>query len=193
MVNDGSSKPLTEGLENIQRALPTALWISYTDNMGKGYALRKGVEASEADYLIYTDHDIPYTSESMLECLERMHLEGEEIIIGHRDASYYRDLPWFRVKVSHYLKTINSFILRIGTDDTQCGLKGFQKSIKPIFLATKTDRFLIDIEFLRRLKRKRKEVIIVDVKSRDNVQMSTLPIKTIFSELWAYIKIVIST
>ena len=62
---------------------------------------------------MYTDHDLPYTSESMLELLQLLHLEDEEIVIGHRDASYYQDLPWFRVKVSHYLKTINSFILRL--------------------------------------------------------------------------------
>ena len=193
MVNDGSSVSLTEAATKIQLAVPDAEWIDYKVNKGKGYALRKGVLSSMADYLMYTDHDFPYTPESMIECFERLHIEGEEIAIGHRDASYYENLPWFRVKVSHYLKTINSFLLRLGTDDTQCGLKAFRNSIKPIFLATKTDRFLIDIEFLRRLKRKGKEVIVVDVKSRDNVQMSTLPLSTIISELWAYVLIVLRT
>lgn len=192
-MNDGSSLDLSEGAKKIKAAIPNAQWLSYEENQGKGFALRTGVKASNADYLLYTDHDLPYTADSMLEFVELMHGEGTEIIIGHRDETYYQDLPWFRVKLSHYLKTINTFILRLGTDDTQCGLKGFNKSIKPIFLETKTNRFLIDIEFLRLLKRKSKEVIILDVKSRDNVKMSTLGLRTIFSELWAYFKIIITT
>jgi glycosyltransferase involved in cell wall biosynthesis len=193
MVNDGSSVDLSEGVKKIEAAIGNAKWISYPENQGKGYALRTGVQASNGDYLLYTDHDLPYTADSMIAFIELMHREGNEIIIGHRDETYYQDLPWFRVKLSHYLKTINTFILRLGTDDTQCGLKGFSKSIKPIFLETQTNRFLIDIEFLRRLKRRDKEVIILDVKSRDNVKMSTLGLRTILSELWAYFRIILTT
>lgn len=161
--------------------------------MGKGYALRQGVMTSTADYIIYTDHDFPYTSSSMRDFLELLHIQDHQVVVGHRDAAYYEDLPWFRVKVSHYLKTINTFILGLNTDDTQCGLKGFQGSIKEIFLKTKTNRFLIDIEFLRLLRKADLPVTVFDVHSRDNVIMSTLGFRTIFSELWAYAKIVFLT
>lgn len=193
MVNDGSTLVLSEGVSKIKSAIPGSKWISYADNQGKGYALRKGVEESQADYLIYTDHDLPYTTKSMRDFVEILHVQENEVIIGHRDETYYQDLPWFRVKLSHYLKTINTFILGLSTDDTQCGLKGFRQSVKPIFMKTKTKRFLIDIEFLRRLKRADKDVIVYDVKSRENVEMSTLGVRTILSELWAYMKIVVTT
>ena len=111
------------------------------------------------------------------------------VVIGHRDEDYYKDLPWIRVKVSHYLKTINRFLLGLNTDDTQCGLKGFRKEIKPIFLKTKTQRFLIDIEFLKLLKQAEVDVQVLDVKSRANVEMSTLGFRTILSELFSYLKI----
>ena len=124
----------------------------------------------------------------MLKVLRR---EPESIVIGHRGENYYKDLPWIRTKVSHYLKTTNRFILGLNTDDTQCGLKVFDNSLKNLFLQTKTNRFLIDIEFLRRLRKAGKPVKVIDVKSRENVIMSSLSFRTIFSELWAYFKILL--
>jgi len=192
LVNDGSTRNLESGQARLKSALPESQWISYEVNQGKGYALRKGVEASQGDYIIYTDHDLPYTIQSMRDFLELLHVQEHKVVIGHRDVSYYEDLPWFRVKLSHYLKTINTFILRLNTDDTQCGLKGFRKSLKPLFLATQTNRFLIDIEFLRRLKKAKVPVTVFDVKSRENVEMTTLGLRIILSELWAYLKIILT-
>lgn len=193
MVNDGSQNDLSAGQKSINQELPSSIWLQYDQNKGKGHALRTGVKNSTADYIIYTDHDFPYTSHSMRNFLELLHVQDYKVVVGHRDEKYYEKLPWLRVKVSHYLKTINTFILGLNTDDTQCGLKGFQSSIKGIFLKTKTNRFLIDIEFLRLLKRAEKPVTVFDVDSRDNVIMSTLGFRTILSELWAYVKIVFLT
>jgi len=133
-----------------------------------------------------------HTYGSMKEMLQVLENEEAEVVIGHRNKDYYKDLPWVRIKVSHYLKTINRFILGLNTDDTQCGLKAFEKSAKGLFLQTKTNRFLIDIEFLKRLKKGNKKVEVIDVKSRENVLMSTLGFRTILSELWSYFKIIIS-
>lgn len=192
LVNDGSSQDISEGKEEIIKALGAeCFWVEYAENKGKGYALREGVKHSQADCIMITDHDIPYTYGSMIEMYEN--LEFHPVVIGHRDEDYYKDLPFLRVKISHYLKTINSFILRLNTDDTQCGLKVFRKSVKPIFLKTETNRFLIDIEFLRRLKKAKIPALVLDVKSRENVEMSTLGIRTIFSELISYAKIFLKT
>jgi len=61
IVNDGSSVHLEDGATIIKNTIPEAIWISYTENHGKGYALRKGVEASQGDIIMYTDYDFPYT------------------------------------------------------------------------------------------------------------------------------------
>ncbi len=189
IVNDGSTLDLRQGFSKIKTAIPQFQHVSYKQNRGKGYALRQGVKASESEFLIYTDHDFPYTYGSMGEIADLMINDQLPVVIGHRDEDYYKDLPWIRVKVSHYLKTINRFLLGLNTDDTQCGLKGFRKEIKPIFLKTKTQRFLIDIEFLKLLKQAEVPVQVLDVKSRANVEMSTLGFRTILSELFSYLKI----
>jgi len=192
LVNDGSTIPITNEAAAILKKFHNSLIVEYQQNKGKGHALRAGVEASTGDIILYTDHDIPYTYGSMIEMLNLLHNDIPEVVIGHRDENYYKDLPWIRVKISHYLKTINRFILGLNTDDTQCGLKGFRKSVRHIFLETKTNRFLIDIEFLKRLKKASVKVQVIDVKSRENVIMSTLGISTIISELYSYAKIVLT-
>ncbi len=193
IVDDGSNKDLNVDKAKLKAAISNLDYLRYKKNKGKGFALRKGVAHGQSDYTIYTDHDFPYTYGSMEEVLNSLSKHNSKVVIGHRDAKYYNDLPWFRVKVSHYLKTINRFILGLNTDDTQCGLKGFNIKAKKIFLETKTNRFMIDIEFLRRLKRAKIPVTVLDVKSRENVQMSTLKFRTLFSELWAYTKILFTT
>lgn len=195
VVDDGSTQDNSLGMKHLKESLGAAITlVNYDTNRGKGFALRQGVAESEADIIIYTDHDIPYTYGSM-ESLVNLILSDEQVqvVIGHRDENYYKDLPWHRVKVSHYLKTINRFILGLNTDDTQCGLKAFRQSIKPIFLETNTDRFMIDIEFLRRLKRRKIRVYVLDVQSRAGVVMSTLGFRTILSELVSYTKIFLTT
>lgn len=168
--------------------------MSYKENKGKGYALKHGVQQSKSDYLLYTDHDFPYTYGSMVELIELLTSdEDRKVVIGHRGKQYYKNKPLLRIKVSHYLKTLNRFILQLNTDDTQCGLKAFRKSIKPVFLEAKTNRFLIDIEFLRRLRRKKIIVHVVDVKVRDNIIMSNVGFKTILHELFSYIRILLTT
>ena len=193
MVNDGSTLELSTGRDAILGEFAEARWISYDKNHGKGHALREGVRASEGDYILYTDHDFPYQTLYLRNFLEILHIQHHQVVTGHRGPKYYQGLPWIRVKVSHYLKTINTFILGLNTDDTQCGLKAFHKDVKPIFLETRTDRFLIDIEFLRRLKNAGISNTVFDVESRDDVEMSTLGFKTILSELWAYAKIIYQT
>ncbi len=67
IVNDGSSRlDENESLRILQQVIPDLQWISYTENRGKGYALRQGVKKSSADFVVYTDIDWPYTEESMI-------------------------------------------------------------------------------------------------------------------------------
>jgi len=189
IVNDGSTLSIEKGIRLIKDRIPEFIYKSYDLNKGKGSALRTGVAASSAEVIMYTDHDLPYTYGSMKEMLDVLDRENADVVIGHRGEKYYKDLPWLRIKISHYLKTTNRFLLGLNTDDTQCGVKVFKDSVRSIFLETKTKRFLIDIEFLKRLKKAGKSVEVIDVKSRDNVLMSTLGFRTILSELWSYFKI----
>ena len=63
VVNDGSPNPINLASKRfLNKRLPNFKFINYKHNMGKGYAVRKGVEAAQGAYIIYTDIDFPYTT-----------------------------------------------------------------------------------------------------------------------------------
>ena len=149
LVNDGSPlSPDPEEIDTLQQNIPSFDYISYPENQGKGYALRKGVAQSKGDICIYTDLDFPYTGESLV-FLYRQLLQGEhDVVVGIKDESYYEKLPPFRVKVSRFLRFLIRTFLRLSISDTQCGLKGFNKKGREIFLKTTINRYLCDLEFI---------------------------------------------
>src|SRR5947207_43626 len=89
VVSDGSPVPATAASKRfLARRCPNFRFISYDTNMGKGYAVRKGVEAAQAQYIIYTDIDFPYTVADICEVYSRLLSGNTEVVMGVREAAY---------------------------------------------------------------------------------------------------------
>jgi len=181
VVNDGSAHQVTEeNFNRLKTLAPGARVVSYTANRGKGYALRQGVQASDADLILVTDIDFPYTIDSMRRVVEVLHVHGG-IAAGNRDTAYYANVPTFRRRLSQMLRWLLRNVLRQPIDDSQCGLKAFDKAGKTIFLETTTDRFLFDLEFLM-LANGRVPVNPVPVELRSGVVFSSVGWKILATE-----------
>lgn len=189
VVNDGSPRNATpEHFERLKQLLPGASNIvSYTENRGKGHALRQGVRASESDFLLVTDADFPYTIESMVRVAEVL-LERGGIAAGNRDTAYYDRVPMFRRWLSKALRWVLRWVLRQPVDDSQCGLKAFDHKGKAVFLKTTIDRFLFDLEFLM-LANGRVSVTPVPVQLRDGVVFSKVGLSVLMTEGRNFLKL----
>lgn len=171
VVNDGSSADTTALIfKRLSEIIPGVTIVSYPVNRGKGYALRQGVAASEADFHLVTDADFPYTIESMQRIVNTLRERGG-IAAGNRDTAYYDRVPAFRRWLSKGLRWLLRNVLRQPIGDSQCGLKGFDNRGKEIFLETSIDRFLFDLEFLM-LANGRVPVTPVPVELREGVAFS---------------------
>lgn len=149
LVNDGSTQGLDEkDIARLRSEIPSLQYISSSPNKGKGFALRKGVEAANSKFQIYTDVDFPYEEESLLALFDRLQKEEGDIVAGVRDASYYEGVPVGRKRISKLLRWMLRTFLRLKLTDTQCGLKGFNAKGRALFLSTTIDRFLFDLEFI---------------------------------------------
>ncbi len=145
VVNDGSQRNAGEAnFATLRQLASDARVVSYAENRGKGYALRQGVAASDADFCLVTDADFPYTLDSMQRVVETLRDKGG-IAAGNRDQGYYDRVPPFRRRLSKSLRWLLRNVLRQPIDDSQCGLKGFDASGKAVFLETTIDRFLFDL------------------------------------------------
>jgi glycosyltransferase involved in cell wall biosynthesis len=185
IVNDGSdSEHLPTQIEFLKSAQIPVEYVSYAINKGKGYALRKGAERSDADFIVYTDLDFPFTTESTLAVLSALVAGNADVIAGYRNQDYYLSkMSFFRKILSRSFRFFLKRILRMPVSDTQCGLKGFNKKGKAIFLSTTINRYLFDFEFIFKCSRKNAaQLQTVPVQLKENVVFSNMKFKILFQE-----------
>lgn len=191
LVNDGTGKELIQqGVERLTERITHFTFIDSQPNRGKGYALRKGVAASEAPYIILTDIDFPFTQKSILDIGEALTDQGADLAVGQRDDSYYQNIPTSRRRLSRALATLNKYLFKLPVRDTQCGLKGLSAEGRRLFLQTTIDRYLFDLELILLARRKPHiHIIPVPVTLNAGVQLSRMRANVILPEMWNLIKI----
>lgn len=190
IVNDGSSQNIkSSSIEALKKEIKHFKFIEYQQNRGKGFALRKGVIATKNDLCIYTDIDFPYEMESFIRIYEDLR-KGSDVSIGVRSEVYYESVPKVRILISKTLKFFVRNMLSLPVADTQCGLKGFNKKGKALFLQTTIDRYLFDLEFVfNTAKQKTLNLEPVTVELRPGIIFTNMNFKILFQEGKSFLKI----
>lgn len=189
IVNDGSTKNYSDSDQSsIQNSFPQTLFLKNDQNKGKGFALRAGVAAATTDLIIYTDIDFPY-HESGVQKIAMQLIEGNDVVLGHRGNDYYDKTPWFRKVVSKTLRWVLKTFLRLPTDDSQCGLKGFNKAGAEVFLDTRIDRFLFDLEFIKLASKRKKLTQLVTVELKPDVRFSKVHLGVLLREFGNFLRV----
>ncbi|GAB4376087.1 MAG: glycosyltransferase family 2 protein [Salibacteraceae bacterium] len=185
--NDGSSDE--SEIKLLQDRLPQTTVVSSAKNRGKGHALRLGMKRSTAKYAIFTDADFPYEIESMVRVIVALK-RGADVALGHRQQNYYNNVPRFRRDLSEAFRFVLRSLLRFPITDTQCGLKGMNAKGREVFLKTNTDRFLVDMEFIKlALNTPGLVVETVDVNLRDGVKFSSMGPGVLLREILNFVRI----
>lgn len=150
VVNDGS----TDGTARCLMAVNNNRIRVFTlpSNQGKGAAIKRGIESAKGRYIVTTDADIPYGTESILRCYKALQ-EGALLAIGDRTLPESRNsvpIPLVRRLLSSiYSVLVKPMLYSSGLRDIQCGLKGFQSGFaKELLRYSKVDRFAFDLEFI---------------------------------------------
>ncbi|MBO7293553.1 MAG: glycosyltransferase, partial [Clostridia bacterium] len=124
--------------------------VTYPENRGKGYAIRRGVEEARGEVIFFTDCDLAYGCRVIPEFYEILAAaDAPDVAVGSRDLhpEGYDGYTLLRKLVSRaYL-----FVLRLfgglRLSDSQCGCKGFRADTgKRIFSYCEVDRFAFDLE-----------------------------------------------
>jgi dolichyl-phosphate beta-glucosyltransferase len=127
---------------------PRIRLIEYQPNRGKGYAVRTGMLAAEADFLLLCDADLA----TPIEELETLAAAHADIAIGSRAldrAKLEVHQPWLREFGGRVLNKMIQLLAVKGLKDTQCGFKLFTRdAAKAIFPRCKLNGFSYDVEAL---------------------------------------------
>lgn len=193
MVNDGSTSDLYHQEKHKIMASHIRL-IEYSPNQGKGEALRRGVAEATGELIIYTDIDFPYTQESIRRVIDILLSGQRDVVIGIKDRDYYAHVPAFRRYVSKMLRFFVRLFFRIPTDDFMCGLKGFSRKAKPVFLQTGIDRYLFDLEFMFLLSHHPEITTTTEeIHLKENIQFRKMNPQIIRTELRDLFRILIDS
>ncbi len=192
IVNDGSDFDISNEAEQILSELEDIRYVEYDKNMGKGFALRKGISAGTSEYTMYTDIDFPYTISDIIKLLKELIINDLAVVVCSRDKTYYFNINVQRKVISRCLLSINKLLFRLPIYDTQGGLKAFNSSGKKIFLETKSNRYLTDLEFIKMIGRAGLTIGKVNARLRKNVEIPKLRYVLLLKEIPAFVRILFS-
>ncbi|MEG1511278.1 MAG: glycosyltransferase [Bacteroidales bacterium] len=185
IVTDGSTKGYSkEIIDYLNANVDSLKIIDYKNNMGKGYALRTAVKECNSNFILYIDHDFPYTWESIKNVFCALE-NGADVVVAVRDESYQKALPRVRKILSYSSHLLNKIVLRLKITDTQGGMKGFNKKGREIFLATTINSFLFDTQFIYKATHKRgTNVVAIQARIKEGLKMSVMGIKVLRREFF---------
>jgi dolichyl-phosphate beta-glucosyltransferase len=152
VVDDGSSDDTAERA----RAAGADTVVVHDHNRGKGAAVRTGVEAAHGRTVAFTDADLAYAPDHLLDVLTAVE-EGWDVVVGsrrHTDTVTLVRAGRLREVGGRVINLLTQAVLLGQYRDTQCGLKGFRSDTARLVLGGgQLDGFAFDIEIFHLVER----------------------------------------
>ncbi|NTU69662.1 glycosyltransferase [bacterium] len=158
--------------------------VSYLQTKkGRGRAIKKSWQNSDADYLIYMDIDLssqPLELKKIIQALEK-----EDIAIGSRfllTSKTKRSI--LRKCMSRTYNFLVQKLLKLNIKDTQCGIKGIKQSVKPVLKEINNNNWFFDTELLSRAKNRGLNISEVAISWNERQEMNRKPkVKIVYDSI----------
>ena len=145
-VNDGSKDFTLNALQEIKGINI----VSYDKNHGKGYAVKKGIEASKGDYIVFMDADLSTDLSAIKEVISL--IDKYPLLIGSRHTKGSKILikqPLKRRIIGKCCRIIVNALFHFHLKDTQCGFKAIQKDLANLIISKQiTMNWAFDVEYI---------------------------------------------
>ncbi|MEW6358848.1 MAG: glycosyltransferase [Planctomycetota bacterium] len=103
MVNDGSTDRTRETAERFAQEDPRLRVVGYSENAGRGKALRTGMAAAQGRIIVTTDFDLSYDPSHIRRIYDELAANPEiDVVLGsaYMPGGTTEGVPWFRLFVS---------------------------------------------------------------------------------------------
>lgn len=180
IVNDGSRDSTLEKAEKLADELAGVRLIRYSQNQGKGYAVRTGMLQASGSRILFTDADHATPIQELPAFISTLDA-GFSVAVGSRSvrgAVRVVHQPFHREIGGKLLNLfIRLFAVR-GIRDTQCGFKLFTKeAAHAVFAQCIINRFSFDVEALYLARRFGYKIAELPVHWRHHGNSRVSPIK----------------
>jgi len=129
--------------------------ISYSKNMGKGYAIKKGILSSKSDWVVTCDLDMSVLPEQYFTWRRKKLIKDINCAYfsSRRHKKSKVRSKFIRRRLGEIFSLILFILFNIRISDTKCGFKVYHKKyVKRVFKKIKIKRYAHDVEIILILK-----------------------------------------
>jgi len=163
-VDDGSRDGSREILSELQTTHPQIRVLLQPKNLGKGAALRRGIQESTGDYVLIQDADLEYDP-SDYPALLHPFLEGKaDVVYGSRflGSAPHRVLYFWHYVANRILTLISNALTNINLSDMETCYKVFRREILQS-IPIEEDRFGFEPEITVKIAKRHLRVYEVGI------------------------------
>jgi glycosyltransferase involved in cell wall biosynthesis len=122
--------------------------VSYSKNLGKGYAVKKGFMQAVGEVVIFVDSDLDINLKGISRYVEALR-HGDIVIASKWHPQSVVEMPLVRRLLSRGFNLLVRLLTGARLRDTQAGLKAMKKSaLEKVFPRLSVERYAFDVELL---------------------------------------------
>ena len=163
-VDDGSADGSREILGELEKRYPQMRLFLQPRNMGKGAALRHGIQAARGDYVIIQDADLEYDPGEYPRLLEPLESGQADVVYGSRFLSGrpHRVLYFWHSVGNKILTLLSNMITNLNMTDMETCYKVFRREVIQ-GIPLEEDRFGFEPEITVKIAKRRLRVYEVGI------------------------------
>lgn len=171
IVNDGSTDKTSEILHQLKRKNPKIKLIEHKRNLGKGSAVRSGIETATGDYVLIQDADLEYHPNDIINLITPIKRNEAQVVYGtrlRRLPNFLRDertLQFFTHYLGNrFLSLLTSILYGQWLTDIETGYKVFPRHVgKQLRLRARS--FDFEPEITAKLLKNGYKILEVNIKT----------------------------
>jgi glycosyltransferase involved in cell wall biosynthesis len=190
VVDDGSTDGTRAQLEELARTYPAVRVMHQPRNMGKGAAVRAGIDSARGDLVLIQDADLEYDPREYPSLLKPIEEGRAEVVYGSRFLGAARRTTMFWHMIANKLLTLMTNVLYNSIlSDMETGYKLFRREVIQS-IPLRCRRFDFEPEVTAKLLKRRVRIFEVPItfNPREYAEGKKIGLKDAFAAVWTLIK-----